>query len=300
MAGNQILNDVRIFIYIVREGSLIKASDVLDIPLPTISRRLMYLEENLGKKLMFRDNRTITLTPYGEMFFESCSDLIFKMDTEISKMKEIGDGMSGVIKISAPRALYYHYIHDRLSAFQNTNPDVTFDITLPSHISARKFGQSDIIITKDTNEFYELTSKPFCETRFVVCAAPGYISEPLRHPSALTRKGIKAIVVSAHEKWNFINKHSATDKIMVEPAPYMHTDEFKLARYFVLGGKGLSIFPFPFVANDIVSSKLEIVEFDEWAPENITHYLLYAHYRDIPVKTKELIKFLTKDGLIKL
>ncbi|WP_080351005.1 helix-turn-helix domain-containing protein [Enterobacter bugandensis] len=49
MLYNHAFNDIRVFVYIVEQGSLIKASELLSIPLPTISRRLMALEENFKK-----------------------------------------------------------------------------------------------------------------------------------------------------------------------------------------------------------------------------------------------------------
>ncbi len=134
MSKNQILNDVRIFVYIVREGSLIKAVDTLGIPLPTISRRLFFLEEFIGKKLMFRDNRSITLTPYGEEFYNSCAELILYLDRELDKLKELGAELTGTIRISAPRSLFYHCVYDKIVEFKNQNPNISFDITLPSRL----------------------------------------------------------------------------------------------------------------------------------------------------------------------
>ncbi|NUU69128.1 LysR family transcriptional regulator [Enterobacteriaceae bacterium BIT-l23] len=299
MSNNQVLNDVRIFIYIVKQGSLIAAADALAIPLPTISRRLVALETNLGKKLMFRDNRTITLTPYGEAFYMACAELVFSLDSEIDKLRELGAGMSGVMKISAPQELFYHYVHEQLAEFQDENPDVTFDIALPSKISSQKFGQSDIIITKDIHEFNELTGKPFCETRFVMCAAPDYPVGTLSHPAELADSGIKIITVKTYEKWGFVDNSELKEKVVVEPTPYIRTDEFKLARYFAMGGKGVALFPYHFVMNDISDGRLSVINIDGWVPEKTTHYLLYAHFRDIPLKTRELILFLTRGGVIK-
>ena len=300
MPNNQMLNDLRIFVYIVRQGSLIKAADVLGIPLPTISRRLMFLEESTGKKLMFRDNRSIKLTTYGELFYNTCSELIIRLDDEIAKMMSYGGSMSGVIKLCAPRSLYYHYIHEELIAFETENQDITFNITLPSMLTPDALIKNDIIITKDTDGFSDLTRKIFCESRFVVCAAPGYVKASLQSLDELISGNIKFVTVSSFEKWKFVNKKSIKDRSIIEPTPYIHTEEFNLARYFVISGKGLSLFPYAFVAEDISNGKLVVVNTGDWVPENVIHYILYAHYKDIPLKTKELVKFLTRKGVVHL
>lgn len=298
MSNNQILNDVRIFVYIVEQGSLIKAGEILNIPLPTISRRLVALEENFKKKLMFRDNRTIKLTPFGEDLYKTCSEYIKNLDLELSKLITLGSEMSGSIKISAPRTLFYHFVHDKLLEFQNENPEVMFDITLSSQISMNKFGQCDLIITKDIDNFRDLTSKPFCETPFVLCASPSYKISDLSCPENLLSEHIKCITVKGYEKWSFVNAN-ASDFKSINPFSYISTDEYNLAKYYAIGGKGIALLPRPFIEKDISVGKLCSLDIIGWKPKNITHYLLYAHFRDIPLKCKELIKFLTQNGTIK-
>ncbi|WP_048959818.1 LysR family transcriptional regulator [Enterobacter bugandensis] len=298
MSNNQILNDIKIFIYIVEQGSLVKAAGVLDIPLPTVSRRLMLLEENLGKKLMFRDNRSIKLTPFGELMYIKCSELIFSLDDEISKVKASGGDMSGVIKICAPRSLYYHFIHEQLNIFETNNKNITFNITLPS-TPLEGLTKNDIIITKDAEYFEELTRKKLCESRFVLCAAPDYIIPPLLCPEDLIRNEINCIIVSTFEKWKFVNNNNPMQYSIVEPKQFIYTEEFNLARYFVMRGKGISLFPYAFVAENIANKELVYIDVNNWIPENIIHYILYAHYKNIPLKTKQLIDFLTRNGVVK-
>ncbi len=80
----------------------------------------------------------------------------------------------------------------------------------------------------------------------------------------------------------------------------MCTDEFKLAKSFVMKGQGVSLFPFKFISDEIKMGVVTEINLDGWHPENITHYLLYAHFNKIPIKTRELVSFLTKDGLMML
>ncbi len=61
------LRVLRYFLESVRQGNITKASQILNVTQPTMSRQLKELEEELGEKLYQRSNYTIVLTPAGEL-----------------------------------------------------------------------------------------------------------------------------------------------------------------------------------------------------------------------------------------
>ena len=56
------LRVLRYFLAVVREENILRASEVLHITQPSLSRQLAQLEDELGAKLFERGNRKITLT----------------------------------------------------------------------------------------------------------------------------------------------------------------------------------------------------------------------------------------------
>ena len=59
------LRVLRYFLAVAREESICGAAESLHLSQPTLSRQLMDLEAELGKKLFIRGNRRITLTEDG-------------------------------------------------------------------------------------------------------------------------------------------------------------------------------------------------------------------------------------------
>ena len=55
------------FIEVVDCGSINKAAEKLYISQPNLSRSIHALEEDMGKALIIRNNRGVTLTPTGKM-----------------------------------------------------------------------------------------------------------------------------------------------------------------------------------------------------------------------------------------
>ena len=70
------LNDVAVFVQVVRYGSFAEASRRLGIPPNTLSRRVQLLEAHLGTRLMQRSTRKLSLTSAGQDFHGRCADAV--------------------------------------------------------------------------------------------------------------------------------------------------------------------------------------------------------------------------------
>ncbi len=67
------LNAVQMFVSVVRAGSLSAAAARMDVPLPTLSRRIRELERELNVQLLERSARGTTLTDAGTRLYEHAS-----------------------------------------------------------------------------------------------------------------------------------------------------------------------------------------------------------------------------------
>lgn len=72
---------LKYFWMVVREGSISKASKVLNLTQPTISKQLSQLEEQIGESLFERVSNRMVLTEAGQMAFEYAEE-IFSLGQE--------------------------------------------------------------------------------------------------------------------------------------------------------------------------------------------------------------------------
>ena len=70
------LNDIAMFVQVVRCGSFAEAARRLGVPPNTVSRRIQQLEAQLGTRLMQRSTRKLTLTSAGQAFHERCAGAV--------------------------------------------------------------------------------------------------------------------------------------------------------------------------------------------------------------------------------
>lgn len=95
------LRVLQYFLAVTREQSISGAAQYLHLSQPTLSRQLMDLEEELGKQLLIRGNRRITLTEEGMLLrkrAEEILDLVKKTENEISLSDEM---IAGDVTIGA-------------------------------------------------------------------------------------------------------------------------------------------------------------------------------------------------------
>lgn len=64
------------FLAVAREQSISGAADVLHLTQPTLSRQLKELEDELGKQLMIRGSRRITLTEDGMLLRKRAEEIV--------------------------------------------------------------------------------------------------------------------------------------------------------------------------------------------------------------------------------
>ena len=90
---------------VAKAGSLSKASEVLLIAAPNISRSIKELEADLGITIFDRTQNGMKLTPEGEEFLEFAKSILGQID-QVEKYYKKGHPKKQTFSISVPRASY--------------------------------------------------------------------------------------------------------------------------------------------------------------------------------------------------
>ncbi|GAB3486759.1 LysR family transcriptional regulator [Marinomonas epiphytica] len=79
------LDDFLIFVEVARRGSYSKAAHDLKITAPTLSKRILLLEEKLGESLLIRSSRGVKLTSFGKELFEQFGDTTLNLHQAVNQ-----------------------------------------------------------------------------------------------------------------------------------------------------------------------------------------------------------------------
>ncbi len=94
------LRHIRYFLAVAEEGSFTKASELLSMAQPPLSRQIRDLEEELGSPLFIRKARGLTLTEEGERFLQYAQRIRELADQSVEDIKEMSKGLTGVLYLA--------------------------------------------------------------------------------------------------------------------------------------------------------------------------------------------------------
>lgn len=115
------------FLFVADIGNMTKAAEILHVSQPTISRQLMELEEEIGKKLLVRGNRKVFLTKEGSIFRETARDILTLYRRAKSEQTEENE-LVGDIYLGAGETKTFSYLAEKINAFHCLYPKVHFHI----------------------------------------------------------------------------------------------------------------------------------------------------------------------------
>ena len=84
------LQAMRIFARVAHLGSFTKAAEQLQLPRPTVSNAVQYLEKHLKVRLLQRTTRRVALTAEGATYYERCMRLLADLDDAETLFEDAG------------------------------------------------------------------------------------------------------------------------------------------------------------------------------------------------------------------
>ena len=122
------LRVLQYFLAVAREQNISAAAQSLHLTQPTLSRQLRELEEELGKQLMLRGNRKITLTQEGMLLRKRAEEILELVDRAEREVMRSDDAVSGDIYIGTGETDGVRQIARAANRLQACYPGIRFHI----------------------------------------------------------------------------------------------------------------------------------------------------------------------------
>lgn len=114
------------FLMVAREENVTRASKILHISQPTLSRQMMQLEEELGVKLFKRSNHSIYLTEEGMLLKRRAQEMISLAEKTKKEFRHKDEILSGEISIGSGEYSNMSSFAKLLVGFRNDNPRIHY------------------------------------------------------------------------------------------------------------------------------------------------------------------------------
>lgn len=141
------LRHLRYFTAVARERSFTRASALLNIAQPPLSRQIQQLERELGVGLVDRRARPLELTEAGRLIYEQAAQILERVDDMRALARRMQDSGRNVFRVGFVASTLYGKLPDVIRAYRADRPStelVLSEMVTLEQIAALKEGRIDV------------------------------------------------------------------------------------------------------------------------------------------------------------
>ena len=252
------LNDIAVFVQVVRHGSFAKAARRLGLPPNTVSRRVQQLEAQLGTRLMQRSTRKLTLTSAGQAFHERCAGAV---DGLVEAGQELITGSrepSGLVRVAATADFFDFFPMEWVADFLAAHPLVRVDFVLSDAKADLIAEQIDVAFRGGALPDSGYVGRKLMSVRTDgMVASPAYIAAR-GAPATLQELANHDCVTAAHPSgrtvWRLVGPGGAEEEVQVSGRFTGNTAQ--ALRKAALAGLGVALLPPTMARLDLEAGRL--------------------------------------------
>lgn len=127
------LTQLRYFLAVVKYHNFSEAAEACNISQSAISQQIRALERQLGVELLWRHNRTFSLTPAGEQFYQRGAVILADYDKLCNDIQRIHSDKGETLYFGYLREYAGPGIQESVATFYDRHPDVEIHVTSGTH-----------------------------------------------------------------------------------------------------------------------------------------------------------------------
>jgi len=250
------LNEVAMFVQVVRCGSFAEAARRLNMPSPTVSRRIQQLEARLGTRLMQRSTRKLELTSAGRAFYERCGPAI-KQLIEAGQL-QIADSSapSGPVRVAVPTLFFDFFDMAWVAAFLAAHPLVTLDF-VPSDLSLDLIADRiDVAFCCGPLQDSSYAARRICASDAELIASPAYLTAQgmPASPEELSEHACVVQSDASGSTWRLRDMAGVETNVRVQGR--FKSNAHQALRKAACAGLGIAALPSILTAADVAAGRL--------------------------------------------
>ncbi|MEO1748877.1 MAG: LysR substrate-binding domain-containing protein, partial [Pseudomonadota bacterium] len=244
--------------------------------------------------LLNRTTRQFSPTEAGHIYYRRAIDLLREFDDLQDEIRDSSSGLSGKLRISAPRTLADVAIGQSLVDFAVANPELELEIVLDDRFVDMVEEGFDIAIRITKLQDSSMIARRLAPFRLVLCATPDVIAEYGMPKKVEELQKLPFVIDSNARRRNSLPlRNEAGGNTSVTVQGRLTVNSPLAARAAALANMGFVLSPDFIVAKDLAEGTL--VEVMPEALENDAGiYAVYPHRRYLPSKVRALVDFLSE------
>lgn len=282
------LNDMALFVEVVKVRSFRRAAEALDMPNSTLSRRISGLEKAIGLRLLHRTTRKIELTEAGQLYYERCKRIVDEARLAHEQLGEMLARPSGLLRASLPVDFANVYLAPLIAEFAQLYPGISFDFDLTPRQVDLVSEPVDVVIRMGEPANSNLIARKLASIQRFLYASPHYLQtsgEP-QSPSDLSGHECLRLRGPDSDRWTL---SGGGETQQVDVGGRFQLNSVGMLRRLASLGLGITLLPEGIAAQDVADGKLRRI-LVQWQASPVSVYAL-TETRLLPAKTQRFIEF---------
>jgi len=283
------LNDMALFVEVVKARSFTRAAETLGIPNSTLSRRISELEKGIGLRLLHRTTRKIEPTEAGQLYFERCKRLVDEARLAHEQLGEMLARPSGLLRASLPVDFATIYLAPLIADFARLYPGISFEFDLSPRQVDLISDPVDVVIRMGEPPNSNLIARKLASLGRGLYASPRYLEvsgEP-EHPADLVNHECLRMRSAGADRWTLSR---ASESVDIDVGGRFELNSVGMLRRLASLDLGIALLPEGIAGQDVADGTLCKV-LSQWQSSPVSVYAL-TETRLLPAKTQRFIEFL--------
>lgn len=283
--------ELEAFVAVARLGSFARAAAALSLSTSAVSRRVAALEARLGRTLLYRSTRRVTLSDDGERCVAPATRLV---DDWQALAGEPGSGaLQGRLRLTMPAAFSRQWAAAALPRWLRQHPDLALDVSFTDQVVDLVATGTDLALRFGTLPDSGLVARRLGRLRRVLVAAPAYLQRAgtPRNPQDLVGHALLVYaLLGSGDRWTLDRRG---EQASVPLQGRLRSDSKDAIHAAARQGLGIAMLAQFDVQADLADGRLQQV-LPAWRAPEAGIYAVHPAGRHPPARVRAAIEFLAE------
>ncbi len=279
------------FVRVVEAGSFSEAARRSRQPKSGISKQVQALERHLDARLLERTTRRLSLTEAGSSYLAWCTRILADVAEAENAAQNLHGTPAGLLRVDAPVSFGHRFVAPLVPDFMAMHPTIRLDVSLNDRYVDLVEEGIDVAIRLGTLEDSSLVARRLGACRRIAVASPEYLErhgrprtpdEIVRHACMVYDRG------AATTAYRF--RVDGRDVTCPVDGP-LTANNGDLLLAACLAGHGIYQAPSFFFGDALAQDRL-VTLLEEYEPQPVGVYAVYAQNRQISAKVRAFVDYL--------
>ncbi|MFT4255747.1 MAG: LysR substrate-binding domain-containing protein [Pseudoxanthomonas sp.] len=250
------LKQLEYFVRVAELGSFTRASILLDVAQPALSRQVRQLELEFQQPLLLRNGRGVTLTEAGALLLRHARGILHQVARAQEELAGARGGLAGRVTLGLPPTVARAFATPLIHAFRQRLPQAQLAITEGLTLAMQEAliaGRLDIAVLYNARPTAGLELQPLMEEELVLVQPrpPGLAEDPPPGPLPLTDLAALPLVIPSRPNAIRTQVESELAALGLHPNVALEIDGVRAILELVADGLGNAVLTRHAVASSI-------------------------------------------------